>query len=104
MRRRGMFSHRFVRTEIESLESSFDVFPVKLPFEQRLAEQGKFRRQQGVEPVAFADILDVGARGPHKTAERTAVALLVAAFFVVLCTVLASECVEQRVNRGILPA
>lgn len=104
MRRRGMFSHRFVRTEIEGLESSFDVFPVKLPFEQRFAEQGKFRRQQGVEPVAFADTLDVGARGPHKTAKRTAVAFLVTAFFVVPCTSLASECVEQRVNRGILPA
>lgn len=51
MRRRGMFSHRFVRTEIEGLESSFDVFPIKLPFEQRFAEQGKFRRQQGVEPT-----------------------------------------------------
>lgn len=74
-----------------------------MPFEQRLAEQGKFRRQQGSEPVALADTLDVGARGPHKTAERTAVAFLVTAFFVVPCTAFASEGVEQRVNRGILP-
>lgn len=96
MRRRGMFLHWFVRTEIESLESSFDVFPVKLPF-----EQGELRRQQSVEPVTLADTIDIGTCSPRKAIERTAIALFVTTLYIIFRTTFASEGVEQRMNRGI---